>query len=260
MKIEHCVGGMDLPKIKLRVENLSKIFKGNGDILQVLDSISFLVKEGEFLTIVGPSGCGKTTLIRIIAGLENPTSGKVILENEIIKSPSKKIGYVPQEFSLFPWKTVKKNIEFGLKLQGISKVQSKKKIRELLSLVGLEKFENYYPKDLSGGMKQKVAIARALAIDQTLLLLDEPLISIDAQNRNKLQDDLLKIWKKSKRTIIFITHNIDEAVYLSDRIIILSGLPASVKKIIPISLDRQRDRTSSDFNKLRKGILNNLSK
>jgi NitT/TauT family transport system ATP-binding protein len=249
-----------LEKVKLKIEDLSKEFKVNGDILQVLNSISFDVQEGEFLTIVGPSGCGKTTLIRTIAGLEKPTSGKIILENKMIKKPTKRIGYVPQEFSLLPWKTVKSNIGFGLKLQEVNKIQSESKVKELLKLIGLEKFENYYPKDLSGGMKHKVAIARALAIDQTLLLLDEPLISIDAQNRNKLQDDLLEIWKKSKRTIIFITHNIDEAVYLSDRIVILSKLPATVKKIISISLNRPRNRTHHKFNLIRKEILEILSK
>ncbi|MFX0173978.1 MAG: ABC transporter ATP-binding protein [Candidatus Hodarchaeota archaeon] len=248
-----------MSKVKLKVEDLSKEFKINGEILHVLNSISFSVKDREFLTIVGPSGCGKTTLIRLIAGLEKPTRGKIILDDEIINKPSNKIGYVPQEFSLFPWKNVKKNIEFGLKLQGFNKIQSDRKVEELLRLVGLEKFEDYYPKDLSGGMKQKVAVARALAIDQTLLLLDEPLISIDAQNRNKLQDDLLDIWEKSKRTMIFITHNIDEAVYLSDRIIILGSLPAAVKRIVPINLKRPRDRTNSEFNKLRKEILDILS-
>jgi len=244
-----------LSKIKLQIRNLSKNFKTNGKKLHVLDNISFNVQEGEFLSVVGPSGCGKTTLIRIIAGLEKPISGEVILDDRRIKSPSKKIGYVPQEFSLFPWKTVKKNIGFGLKLQGVEKDQYERKISELLELIGLGDFKDYYPKDLSGGMRQKVAIARALAIDQTLLLLDEPLISIDAQNRNKLQDDLSEIWKKSKRTIIFITHNIDEAVYLSDRVIILSELPSSVKEIINIPLDRPRDRTQQNFVSIRKNIL-----
>ncbi len=248
-----------MSNIKLKVENLSKEFSMNGESLQVLNAISFDVKEGEFLTIVGPSGCGKTTLIRLIAGLENPTSGKILLENVSISKPSKKIGYVPQEFSLFPWKTVKKNIGFGLRLQGINKIQFEVKINELLDLIGLKQFENYYPKDISGGMRQKVAIARALAINQTLLLLDEPLISIDAQNRNKLQDDLIEIWQKSKRTIIFITHNIDEALYLSDRIIILSKLPSSIKKIVKVPLKRPRERTSSEFNFIRKELLETLS-
>ena len=137
-----------MSKVKLKVENLSKVFSINGDNLSVLNSVSFEVQEGEFLTIVGPSGCGKTTLIRIIAGLEHPTSGKIILDNEVIREPSNKIGYVPQEFSLFPWKTVNKNIRFGLKLQNFDKIKSEKKMKELLELIGLNKFQNYYPKDL----------------------------------------------------------------------------------------------------------------
>lgn len=247
-----------MSKIKLKLEEISKNFRANGEILKVLNSITFNVHEGEFLTIVGPSGCGKTTLIRIIAGLEKKCSGKIVLDDIAINNPSKNVGYVPQEYSLFPWKTVKKNILFGLKLHNIKKAQAEAKVKELIDLVGLKGFENYYPEDLSGGMKQKVAIARALAINQTLLLLDEPLISIDAQNRNKLQEDLIEIWQKSKRTIIFITHNIDEAVYLSDRIVILSVLPATVKEIIPISLDRPRNRTDREFITIRKEILHNL--
>jgi len=252
-------GGTRLPPTKLRIKNITKNFETKSNKLHVLDSISLDVKEKEFLTIIGPSGCGKTTLIRIIAGLETPTSGRIILDETEIHKPSKKIGYVPQEYSLFPWKNTKENIRFGLKLQGVKKADAEKKIEELLDLIGLSEFREYYPKNISGGMKQKIAIARALAIDQTLLLLDEPLISIDAQNRNKLQDDILKIWKKSERTIVFITHNIDEAVYLSDRIIILSPLPATVKEIIPITLERPRNRTSPQFNHIRKEILNYMN-
>ena len=221
----------------------------------MLNDISFEVLENEFLTIVGPSGCGKTTLIRIITGLEKPTSGKIIFENKNIVKPSKLIGYVPQEYSLFPWKTVLDNIKFGLKIKNSTKEEIENKIESLLKLMNLTRFKNYYPKDISGGMKQKVAIARSLAIDQKLILLDEPLRSIDAQNRNKLQDDIIDIWQKSKRTIIFITHNIDEALYLSDRIIVLSSLPGSIKQIIPIKLKYPRDRTSQEFNSIRRDIL-----
>jgi len=228
----------------------------NGEELPVLKSISLDVYEKEFLTIVGSSGCGKTTLIRIIAGLEKPTSGKVIIDDHTINTPTKKIGYVPQEYSLFPWKTVEDNIKFGLEINSIRKSENTFKVDELLKLIGLYRFKDYYPKDISGGMRQKVAIARSLAINQELLLLDEPLRSIDAQSRNKLQSDILEIWRKSQRTIIFVTHNIDEAVYLSDRIVVLSNLPANLKKIIPINLNRPRDRTSTDFNLFRKKILN----
>ncbi|NHI93727.1 MAG: ABC transporter ATP-binding protein [Candidatus Lokiarchaeota archaeon] len=250
------VGGSSLVKTKLKIENISKSFPNNGEKLEVLKSISIEVNEHEFLTIVGPSGCGKTTLVRIIAGLEKPDNGSIILNDKIIKGPTSKIGYVPQQFSLFPWRTVKDNIKLGLQLKGMKKEERNKKIEELLELIKLKDFKNFYPKDLSGGMKQKVAIARALAIDQELLLLDEPLISIDAQNRNKLQNDLIEIWHESKRTIIFVTHNIDEAVYLSDRIVVLSPLPAKIIEFISIPLERPRNRTSSEFNSIRQRILN----
>ncbi|MBY8982898.1 MAG: ABC transporter ATP-binding protein [Candidatus Lokiarchaeota archaeon] len=249
------IGGILIPESKLKVNNVYKDYYSNRDILHVLNDISFEVLENEFLTIVGPSGCGKTTLIRIITGLEKPTSGKIIFENKNIVKPSKLIGYVPQEYSLFPWKTVLDNIKFGLKIKNSTKEEIENKIESLLKLMNLTRFKNYYPKDISGGMKQKVAIARSLAIDQKLILLDEPLRSIDAQNRNKLQDDIIDIWQKSKRTIIFITHNIDEAVYLSDRIIVLSSLPGSIKQIIPIKLKYPRDRTSQEFNSIRREIL-----
>jgi NitT/TauT family transport system ATP-binding protein len=244
-----------LSEIKLKIEGVSKEFRTNGVFLPVLDTISLKVYKNEFLTFVGPSGCGKTTLIRIIAGLEETSSGRILIDGEIINSPSKKIGYVPQEFSLFPWKTVQDNIKFGLKINSVKAEEKNQRVRILLDLIGLSSFKDYYPKDISGGMRQKVAIARSLAINQTLLLLDEPLRSLDAQSRNKLQNDILEIWKKSKRTIIFVTHNIDEAVYLSDRIVVLSSLPAKLKRIIPINLVRPRDRTSSEFNLIRKEIL-----
>lgn len=244
-----------MSEIKLKIEGVSKEFRTNGVFLPVLDTISLKVYKNEFLTFVGPSGCGKTTLIRIIAGLEETSSGRILIDGEIINSPSKKIGYVPQEFSLFPWKTVQDNIKFGLKINSVKAEEKNQRVRILLDLIGLSSFKDYYPKDISGGMRQKVAIARSLAINQTLLLLDEPLRSLDAQSRNKLQNDILEIWKKSKRTIIFVTHNIDEAVYLSDRIVVLSSLPAKLKRIIPINLVRPRDRTSSEFNLIRKEIL-----
>ncbi|TFF94358.1 MAG: ATP-binding cassette domain-containing protein [Promethearchaeota archaeon] len=241
--------------VKLKVKNLSKSFHVNHKDLNVLESVALEVFNKEFFTIVGPSGCGKTTLIRIIAGLERPTHGKIYLNDQLLEEPSKKIGYIPQDFSLFPWKTVEKNISFGLDINHVNNSDAKSRIDDLLTLTGLTEFKDYYPKNISGGMKQKVAIARSLAINQELLLLDEPLRSIDAQSRNKLQDDIIGIWERTERTMIFITHNIDEAVYLSDRIAILSPLPGSVKKIVPISLERPRDRTSSEFNIIRKKIL-----
>jgi len=252
LKIGYWIGGIILQKIKIKLINISKSFPLNHQLFPVLNNISLDVFEKEFLSIVGPSGCGKTTLIRIIAGLEKPSIGSVMLNGEELKGPSKKIGYVPQEFSLFPWRTVKGNISFGLELNTVGKKEREKKINELLELTKLKGFENFYPKDISGGMKQKVAIARALAIDQEVLLLDEPLISIDAQNRNKLQEDLIEIWQKSGRTIIFVTHN------LSDRIVVLSKRPASIIEIKKINIPRPRNRTSKEFNEIRAYILKKL--
>jgi NitT/TauT family transport system ATP-binding protein len=247
-----------LQKVKLELKNVSKFFATNGEKLDVLDSINFQVYEKEFLTIVGPSGCGKTTLIRIIAGLVKPDTGSITLEDKKVKGPLKRIGYIPQQFSLYPWLTVKQNVMFGLHTHGVKKAERMEKVNELLQLVGLSDFRDYYPKDISGGMKQKVAIIRSLAIDQTVLLLDEPLVSIDAQNRNKLQQDLVDIWKKSKRTIIFITHNIDEAVFLSDRILVMRSIPSSIKECFEIHLPRPRNRTGDEFNSIRQKILSFL--
>lgn len=250
-------------KIKLRAENISKSFLMNGKRLKVLDNISFNVYGREFLSIVGPSGCGKTTLLRIIAGLEKADSGTIkindtINKNKLIKNASNRIGYIPQQFSLYPWLNVFDNVALGLKIQGIKKKEREEKITTLLKMMDLSDFGNYYPKDLSGGMKQKVAMIRALAVDQVVLLLDEPLVSIDAQNRNKLQEDLIEIWQKSKRTIIFITHNIDEAVFLSDRILVMDPIPSKIKKRIEIGLSRPRNRTNKRFNSIREKILNLL--
>ncbi|MBD3226893.1 MAG: ATP-binding cassette domain-containing protein [Candidatus Lokiarchaeota archaeon] len=247
-------------KIKLRVENITKSFPINGKRLKVLDNISFKVYEREFLSIVGPSGCGKTTLLRIIAGLEKADGGKIKIDDnsvkhKLIKNTSDRIGYIPQQFSLYPWLNVFNNVALGLKIKGINKKERDKKIYALLKMVDLTDFGNYYPKDLSGGMKQKIAIIRALAVDQVILLLDEPLVSIDAQNRNKLQQDLVNIWKKSKRTIIFVSHNIDEAVFLSDRILVMDALPSKIKKSIEINLARPRNRTDKIFNSIREKIL-----
>ncbi len=258
MKNINSIGGILISNVKLKVTNLSKSFDNNGEELCVLNNISFDVFENEFLTIVGPSGCGKTTLLRIISGLLKPSSGKIFFNEKLITKASSLIGYVPQEYSLFPWKSLKNNIKFGLKIQNYKPDEIENKINSLLDMMKLSKFKDYYPKDISGGMRQKVAIARSLAIDQKLILLDEPLRSIDAQNRNKLQDDIIDIWKMSKRTMIFVTHNIDEAVYISDRIIILSSLPGTIKKIIDINLDHPRDRTNQAFNSVRREILKDL--
>ena len=208
-----------MEKIKVEVNNISKSFSKSedGKPLPVVDNVSFKVNDGEFLCIVGSSGCGKTTILRIIAGLQQADSGEVLLDGEKIESTSSKKGMVFQEFALFPWRTVKKNVEFGLEYKGLPPEEKENLSKRFISMVGLEGYEDSYPHQLSGGMKQRVAIARALVNDPDVLLMDEPFGALDAQTRNILQDELLRIWTETKKTIIFITHNVDEAVYLGDR-------------------------------------------
>ncbi|WNY27351.1 ABC transporter ATP-binding protein [Methanolapillus ohkumae] len=248
----------------LQIENLEKKFlkKGKGKeedsfVLAIRD-IDLNVKDGEFVTILGPSGCGKTTLLRIIAGLETYSDGEIILNGEKITGPSPKRGMVFQEYSLFPWKTVLENVMFGPLMQGAAKEEAKGKALPYIELVGLSDFANSYPYELSGGMKQRVAIARALANDPDIILMDEPFGALDAQTRNNLQKELLRIWQEEKKTILFVTHSVDEAVFLSDRIIILSGRPGTVKKEIPITIPRPRDRTRPEENAIRNEVLHLL--
>ncbi|WNY26077.1 ABC transporter ATP-binding protein [Methanolapillus millepedarum] len=248
----------------LKIENLEKKFvkKGKGkeedSFVLAIQDIDLNVKDGEFVTILGPSGCGKTTLLRIIAGLETYSDGNIYLNGEKITGPSPKRGMVFQEYSLFPWKTVLENVMFGPLMQGATKEEAKTKALPYISLVGLSDFINSYPYELSGGMKQRVAIARALANEPDIILMDEPFGALDAQTRNNLQKELLRIWQEEKRTIIFVTHSVDEAVFLSDRIIILTGRPGTVKKEIPINIPRPRDRTRPEENAIRNEVLHLL--
>ncbi len=247
-------------KIKVEVNNISKSFSKpeDGKPLPVVDKVNFKVNDGEFLCLVGSSGCGKTTILRIIAGLLNADSGEVLIDGKKIETPSSKRGMVFQEFALFPWRTVKKNVEFGLEYKGLSAKERDELSDKFIAMVGLEGYKNSYPHQLSGGMKQRVAIARALVNDPDVLLMDEPFGALDAQTRNILQDELLRIWAQTKKTIIFITHNVDEAVYLGDRVLVLSKRPAKIKKEFDIPLARKRNRTTIEFVALRKEILDQL--
>ncbi|MHC1579777.1 MAG: ABC transporter ATP-binding protein [Candidatus Alkanophagales archaeon] len=241
---------------KIKVENLRKVFRvrGGGNVV-ALDGVSFSVREGEFVCIVGPSGCGKTTLLRIIAGLERPTGGVVTLDGKPISGPGRDRCMVFQEYALFPWRTVLKNVTFGLENLGIPKEERLRIARRYIELVGLQGFEDRYPHELSGGMKQRVGIARALAIEPEVLLMDEPFGSLDAQTRNMLQKELLEIWEKTQKTILFVTHSVDEAVFLADKIVVLSARPAVVKEVLEVDLSRMRDRTSPEFNEVRSKVL-----
>ncbi|GAB4181929.1 MAG: ABC transporter ATP-binding protein [Terrimicrobiaceae bacterium] len=227
------------PKI-LKVCGLTKVFGTH----TTLDHISFEVHRREFLCVLGASGCGKSTLIRIVAGLETPTSGKILLDGHPVSGPGPDRGMVFQGYTLFPWLTVKRNVMFGLRMAGASTSSAESEAREWISLVGLSKFENSYPHQLSGGMKQRVAIARALANRPRILLMDEPFGALDAQTRAQMQAYLLEIWKNVDVTILFITHDLDEAVYLSDRILVLGTNPSRVAEIIenPVPRPRSRDQ------------------
>jgi len=245
---------------RLIVNDLTQVFKKDDNSeLTALDHISLEVGDKEFVCILGPSGCGKTTLLRLIAGLDTATSGSIVLDGKELRGPSPKIGFVFQEYSLFPWRTVIDNIAFGLEMNGVPKEERYRIAEHYLELVNLSTFKTSYPSELSGGMRQRVAVARALALDPVLLLMDEPFGALDAQTRNKLQTELLDIWEKTKKTIVFITHSVDEAVYLSDRIVVLSPRPGRVCRVERIDLPRPRDRTSQEFAELRRDILDLIS-
>lgn len=235
---------------------LEHVTKSIGD-LSILENVSFSVNKGEFLCMVGPSGCGKTTLLKCIAGLRK-YEGSIYIDNKKSEGINQKIGYVFQEFSLFPFRTVWKNMEFGLEIQKVPQGKRRHIVQDLMELFRLEGFEHAFPHELSGGMQKKVAIARALATDPEILLMDEPFVSLDAQTRNMLQKELLRIWQKTRKTIVFVTHNVDEAVFLGDQVTILTKRPATIKKDHAISLDRERDRTSPEFVSVRKIILKEL--
>ncbi|MEI8292779.1 MAG: ABC transporter ATP-binding protein [bacterium] len=227
----------------LDVRDLSKEFIADGAKHHALDRISFQVFRREFLSVLGPSGCGKSTLIRIVAGLDTPTSGQILLDGKPVAGPGPDRGMVFQSYTLFPWLTVKKNVMFGLRMSGQSTSIAESEAREWISLVGLSKFENSYPHQLSGGMKQRVAIARALANRPRILLMDEPFGALDAQTRAQMQAYLLDIWRNIDVTILFITHDLDEAVYLSDRILVLGTNPSRVSELIENPVPRPRDKS-----------------
>jgi len=242
----------------LEVKEVSKLFEAEGKEMEALRDVNLSIDEGDFVCFIGPSGCGKTTLLRIIAGLERPSSGEVYLEGMPIIKPGPERGMVFQEYSLFPWRTVLDNVAFGLELKGLSKAERYERSRPFIKMVGLETFENRYPHELSGGMKQRVAISRALVNDPKALLMDEPFGALDAQTRNIMQSELLKIWETDRKTVIFVTHSVDEAIYLADKIVIMSARPGRIKDIIDIKLPRPRKRTSQEVNWIRDRILEDL--
>ncbi|MDD1712052.1 MAG: ABC transporter ATP-binding protein [Methanoregulaceae archaeon] len=242
--------------MRLSLESISKVFEQQDGHSEALSDVSMDVEEKEFLCILGPSGCGKTTLLRIIAGLEPATSGRVILDGKEVTGPNPKMAMIFQEYSLYPWRNVVENIAFGLEIREVEEGDRNTIAMKYLELVGLQGFEHSYPYELSGGMRQRVAVARALAIDPAVLLMDEPFGALDAQTRNMMQKELLTTWEKTKKTIIFVTHSVDEAVFLADRIVVLTPRPGHISDIIPIILTRPRDRTSLEFARIRRYVLN----
>ena len=247
--------------MKLAVHDLSKVFvTGTGERVPALEGINLTVEDEEFLCILGPSGCGKTTLLRIIAGLETPTTGSIEVDGQALDGPSRRIAMIFQEYSLFPWRTVLENVVFGLEVQGKSRDERLAAARKYLGLVGLGSFEKSFPYELSGGMRQRIAVARALATEPAALLMDEPFGALDAQTRNLMQTELQEIWKKTRKTIIFVTHSVDEAVFLADRIVVLTQRPGRVREIVHVKkCPHPRDRTCSDFVEIRRHVLDLIS-
>lgn len=229
----------------LDIQSMGKVFPAKAGDVVALEDINLQARKGEFSVVVGPSGCGKSTLLNIVAGLESCTSGKTMVAGRTISGPGADRGMVFQSYTLFPWLNVRENVEFGLKIQGMKPAQRADTARRYLELVGLGEFENALPKELSGGMKQRVAIARALANKPEMLLMDEPFGALDAQTRLLLQELLLDVWREEKITVLFITHDIDEAILLGDTIHVMSARPGRIKSTIPVSLDRPRDHRTT---------------
>jgi len=247
----------------LEVLNVSKVFRGQPKDVQALDGISLTMKEREFYCLIGHSGCGKSTLLRIIDGLIKPTTGEVRIKGELVNQPGWDRGMVFQHFNLLPWRTVLGNIEFGLENRKVPRRELRERAMRYLSMVGLDGFEHAYPSQLSGGMQQRVGLARALAIEPEILLMDEPLGSLDAQTREVMQAELMRIWSIEKRTVLFVTHDIEEAIFLADRVIVLSQRPGRVVEIIDVDFPRPRDenlRTLPGFTEMRSRIWQTLKR
>ncbi len=248
---------MDGKKISLKLEHISQSYIVNNKVFDAAVDVSLEVYESEFLVILGPGRCGKTILLNMIAGLEKPVDGKILLDGEELKGSDARIGMVFQKRALMPWKTVMENVEFGLKIKGMDKAERRKIAQKYIDLVGLTGFEKAYPDQLSGGMKQRVSIARAYSNNPQILLMDEPFGALDAQTRYAMEEELQRIWQTEKRTVIFVTNNIEEALYLADRIVLLTQCPAHVKAVYDVNLPRPRNTVDQEFLRLRKEISDN---
>jgi len=238
----------------ISVQNVHKVFATGGQEVHALKAIDLEIPRGEFVCLLGPSGCGKSTLLNAIAGFSLPTTGAITVDGVTIQEPGPDRGMVFQEYALFPWMTVEQNVAFGLQIKGLAKAAIEEKVASLLAMLNLSEFRHRYPKDLSGGMRQRVAIARVLALDSPIMLMDEPFGALDALTRRNLQDELLRIWTELKKTIIFVTHSIEEALYLADRIVVMTYRPGTLKRDLPVELPRPRDVASAGFNQLKRDL------
>jgi len=230
---DHCRGAID-------ITDLGVVFNAGSNVVEAVSSVTMNVKPGEFVSLIGPSGCGKSTLLNIVAGFVQPTSGSALVDGAAIKGPGSDRGVVFQQYSLFPWLTVRKNVEFGLKMKGVPVAQRVPQARTLLGLAGLLAFENHYPDQLSGGMKQRVGIVRALATSPQMLLMDEPFGALDAQTRVVMQEILTNMWQQFRISVLFITHDIEESIFLSDKIYVMTARPGRIKAEIKVPLPRPR--------------------
>ena len=247
--------------MSIEVKNICKTFKSKKtDQLSVLENINLTIDDGELICLLGPSGCGKTTLLRLIAGLEQPTSGEIVANGEVVKKPSGDRAVIFQQYSLFPWLTVLQNVTFGLEMTNKgSKAENVAAAERYLTNVGLIDFKDSYPHELSGGMKQRVAIIRSLLNHSPILLMDEPFSAVDMQNRHSLQEQLIGVWKRFNNTIVFVTHDVDEAVYLADKIVILDKNPGRIARIVEVDIERPRKRESPEFIALQESIVEQLN-
>ena len=239
----------------MRIEHLRVVYRTDDKETVAIEEFSLPVKKGELVSLIGPSGCGKTTLLRAIAGLLQPTSGQITIGDQPCHGAGSDRGMVFQDFALFPWRTVKQNVAFGLEIAGVPRAEREERTLRYVKAVGLEKFADARIHELSGGMKQRVGIARALVMHPAITLMDEPFGALDAQTRHIMQDQLIEIIQRSERTILFVTHSVDEALYLSDRVVLLSRRPSTIHKVLELPWTRPRDRTAPEFTQLRRDIL-----
>ncbi len=243
---------MSAPLVHIR--SVEKIFQSPDGPVIALRDINLDIRAGEFVCLLGPSGCGKSTLLNALAGFAHPSAGAIEVSGQTIRTPGPDRGMVFQEYALFPWMTIASNVAFGLEIKGMARSEIDARVSGLLQQLGLWDFRDRFPKDLSGGMRQRVAIARLLAIDSPIMLMDEPFGALDALTRRSLQDELLKIWTSFGKTIVFVTHSIEESIYLADRIVVMTYRPGTIKKDVPVHLDRPRDPAAPAFNELKRHL------